>query len=262
MEPMNIDNSLTYLSSLSDEINLHIFLFLSDEDLACRVSSVCKKFLQISSDDALWKRRSVCLMGGDLGQQFLNVYRDWKVAYFNFKKMNQKGLVISPIEIRGLSGSYWLGQFWKGDLHGIGKIKLGNEVHDGEFKQGLLNGNGKLSYSGLENSLIILEGEFKDGQLNGKGKITSTRDGIKIGTFKNGCLEGEGLHKFPNGMMYQGLYTNGKLNGRGEIIHPNGIIEKGTFSEGVLISAAKISFLVGKNEIMWQFENVNKAHQS
>ena len=71
-------------------------------------------------------------------------------------------------------------------LNGSGKFiyQDGAMTYEGEFNDGLPNGNGKCTYSNGE----IYEGEWKDGGFNGKGSLI-LNDGSKVsGLWMNGTL--------------------------------------------------------------------------
>jgi hypothetical protein len=57
---------------------------------------------------------------------------------------------------------------------------------EGEFANGRLNGQGKVTYP--IGKIAEEEGEFKDGWLNGQGKITYRKGDIEEGEFKDGKL--------------------------------------------------------------------------
>ena len=64
------------------------------------------------------------------------------------------------------------------------RTMLSGEVYMGYYKNGLLNGKGKITYP----DGTTLEGEFKDGELNGQGKITYRDGRIAKGEFEYGKL--------------------------------------------------------------------------
>ncbi len=95
-------------------------------------------------------------------------------------------------------------------------ISEGNYTYDmyqGDFKNGMPNGKGKMIYSSC-----IHEGIFVDGKLNGAGKSTLSSGEILEGVFVNGKLNGEGKRTFSNGEVHEGVFVDSILNGIGEII--------------------------------------------
>ena len=86
----------------------------------------------------------------------------------------------------------WLYMIWKR----IKKILLHTGVQDTEYPDG-----GKY------------EGEFKDGLLNGQGTLTFP-DGLKYeGEFKDGEEHGQGTVTLPDGTKYEGEFKDGEIIG-------------------------------------------------
>jgi len=55
-------------------------------------------------------------------------------------------------------------------------------------------------------------GEFKDGMKNGQGTLTFPFGGMYIGEFKDGGVNGQGTQTFPNGLgAITGEFKDGKL---------------------------------------------------
>ncbi len=134
------------------------------------------------------------------------------------------------------------GQFKDGKLNGNGKISYTNgNIFEGQFKNGYLNGNGKISYT----SGNIYEGQFKDGKLNGFGKISYTNGNIYEGQFQDGQLNGNGKISYTNGNIFEGQFQDGHLNGNGKISHNNGNIYEGQFQNGQLNGYGKIVYKNG-----------------
>ena len=66
----------------------------------------------------------------------------------------------------------------------MGKYYFTNgERHEGQFKSGLPNGQGKLYYS---NGKLKYEGESKNGLFDGMGTYYFTSGNVYNGLFKNG----------------------------------------------------------------------------
>lgn len=78
----------------------------------------------------------------------------------------------------------------------------------GTMRKGNPNGKGKYTI----NEYGILEGNFKDGLLNGQGVAEYFNFGQKqIGTFRNGVLNGQGEINFTDGRKLKGNFVNGNL---------------------------------------------------
>jgi hypothetical protein len=149
---------------------------------------------------------------------------------FNATWLNGQHKIIDP------DGTMKEGEFKNGKLNGKGKIIFegsneddllpggnGSYVMEGEFKDDKLNGQGKIDRNGN-----IYEGEFKDGKLNGLGKLTLERGTVYEGEFKDGKLNGKGL-KNDFGYVYEGDFINGQLK-QGKVTNPQGDIYEGEFN--------------------------------
>jgi TolB-like protein len=75
-------------------------------------------------------------------------------------------------------------------------------------------------------------GEWKDGLLNGQGTLTFS-DGRKyVGEFKDGLpFNGQGTMTFPDGSKYVGEFKDGNFNGQGVLFKVNGEIQSGTWEK-------------------------------
>ena len=74
------------------------------------------------------------------------------------------------------------------------------------------------------------EGEFKDDLMHGKGKLTIVGKGTYEGEFVRGKKSGEGTFKFINGDRYIGEWVDDKMQGSGQYTFANGDYYKGTFA--------------------------------
>ena len=115
------------------------------------------------------------------------------------------------------------------------------DIHEGEIKDGRLNGNGKITF---KMNGRILEGKFKDGYLTGKGKLITKDigdqlieiDDGEIATIENGYLTGKGKITFSSGNILEGEFKDNKLNGNGKKLDSKKrYIERGTYENGKLV---------------------------
>ena len=152
-------------------------------------------------------------------------------------------LLVGNGKIKHSDGSISEGEFNEyGDLNGTGTITLKDGTkHKGTFVDGTLkisgniqNGVGKYISSGGD----IYEGTFKNGILNGQGKMTHYW-GIYEGTFVDGGLN-TGKITYPDGDIYEGTFVDYQLNGTGKITYANGSISEGTFKDNKLISGTGV----------------------
>lgn len=78
-------------------------------------------------------------------------------------------------------------------------------TEEGEFKEGLLNGLGRIT----RQDGTVIEGEFIDGELNGHGKICWQEGVIEEGDFKEGLLHGWGKMIGKDGSVLEGQFRQG-----------------------------------------------------
>ncbi len=94
--------------------------------------------------------------------------------------------------------SYY-GDFVGGRPHGNGQEKKKDLDFTGEF------GHGKKQNGKLVHSQYVYEGQFKNDLFDGKGKINYPSHSINYqGNFKNGNFHGEGLITFKDKYQYEG----------------------------------------------------------
>jgi hypothetical protein len=88
--------------------------------------------------------------------------------------------------------------------------------YEGEFRDGKLNGQGKVTYPESEQNQV-LEGTFYQGQLWGQGSVTSDSGREKVeGEFVEGRLNGKGIYTGPDHRRYEGYFYNGRRSGFGK----------------------------------------------
>ena len=84
-------------------------------------------------------------------------------------------------------------------------------VYEGEFKNGLRNGQGKYTMS----DGFVYEGTWRDDQIQGAGVARYPTGQIYEGQFKQGVPHGKGTMTFADGTIYEGSWLNGKMEGDG-----------------------------------------------
>jgi group I intron endonuclease len=133
----------------------------------------------------------------------------------------------------------------------LGRIDVDGNVHDEEFEDRLLSGNGKLTKKNGD----IYEGEFVDGQFS-KGKLTTELGNIYEGKFDEWVIYGEGKHSDADGNFYQGEFKDWVLDGSGQHIDSEGNTFTGNFKEGYLSYGKKTSpsgEIYEGNFLSWDF---------
>jgi len=150
------------------------------------------------------------------------------------------------------NGSWYAGQFDKGQWHGQGEWHGSNgEVYKGQFQQGLFHGQGTLTvhdsnYTGgfkqgrrdgegtLKEAGMTYRGEFKDDQYSGLGHL-ELEDGSQYqGEFAHGKPNGEGQRSDANGNLFTGHFVNGQLEGVGTFNSADGDQYAGGFKRNQL----------------------------
>ena len=141
----------------------------------------------------------------------------------------------------------------------------GMRKYEGEFKDGLPNGQGTLTlpdgkkYAGkfwagetMGSGALIspdgekYEGEFENFTLQDQGTLTLP-DGTRYeGDFKDGVRHGEGIEISPDGTKYEGDFKNGVRYGQGTEENPDGEKYEGEFKDGVRHGQGTYSYPDGK----------------
>ncbi|MFA5260449.1 MAG: hypothetical protein WC450_04400 [Candidatus Omnitrophota bacterium] len=124
---------------------------------------------------------------------------------------------------------------------GFGTANLpDSSVYEGEFKDGLFHGKGKLTWRNGD----TLEGEFKNGLINGKGKHIYHNNSVYEGTFIDGLPDGQGIVECPN-CRYTGQFKNGVYEGQGELEYPGLSKYEGDFKLGLPNGYGVITYVDG-----------------
>ena len=129
-------------------------------------------------------------------------------------------------------------------------------IFEGEFNNGILNGNGKITKYKKNKRNIIIDtiiyngpikdykkegygeeksnvysfiGNFKNGKKNGKGKIIYKDKGIYEGDFVDDEITGTGTYTWINNNQYTGTFLNGEMHGKGKYKWNNGSEYEGEY---------------------------------
>jgi hypothetical protein len=188
-------------------------------------------------------------------------YGEWNN---NNLRMSGKGKMYLPKQNIYANGNWKDGNFYYGTIYskdfiyhgdianntyngyGTLKNKIENKTYEGNFKNGLKEGKGKLTfpdkseYSGyFENDKISGEGEFywangdyykgyfKNQIFHGEGDLKIKNGSKYKGQFFYGRFHGKGVFQWKNGDKYDGYYSYGKKEGYGEYTFKNGNVYKG-----------------------------------
>ncbi len=168
-------------------------------------------------------------------------------------KDEQPGKEVAPgvREVTYSDGSVYRGAMRGIQLHGKGEYTSKAFTYQGEFKDGLKQGEGKYEWdSGLR-----YEGEFDADRPNGKGKfrfpngdtyegdvkagvvagrgVYVTKGGDRIeGSFADGRANGPGIYRFASGDRYEGEMVAGEPRGKGRYFTKSGDRIEGQFAGG------------------------------
>lgn len=99
---------------------------------------------------------------------------------------------------------------------------------EGIFKDGMLNGYGRVIYS----NKTILTGSFSQNKLNGYGEYSKADGSIYKGNFYDGLPQGNGEEIFPDGSYFKGFYLAGKKK-YGKYEWKNGNMYQGLFDQNL-----------------------------
>jgi hypothetical protein len=94
---------------------------------------------------------------------------------------------------------------------GTGIFNLGMKTYDGNITGGKISGKGKLKYDNMSYT-----GEFKDGMLYGEGTFIWEDGQTYIGSWVNNKMQGSGKLNYPrSGSCYEGEFNDNKRHGYG-----------------------------------------------
>ena len=99
----------------------------------------------------------------------------------------------------------------------IYKDETSKAEYVGEFKNGVIEGNGTSIYSKVSDKIykdfdvVYYSGEWKGGQFYGEGTLTSDDGTIFKGEFKNGFANGRGVETTKSGHRTVGIWEDGKF---------------------------------------------------
>lgn len=137
---------------------------------------------------------------------------------------------------------------WMGPGGEDGEETVVTAVYEGEYKDGLKHGRGKMTFPGGDK----FDGFFANNSMEGEGTYTYTSGDIYSGSFVGGKKEGEGRYEFgkdesqvvgtwvggaittgtwelKGAAVYTGAFKNGKPDGEGVIKFTSGIEQSGAY---------------------------------
>lgn len=127
--------------------------------------------------------------------------------------------------------STYRGQFYHGKRHGYGLQVWPLKTYDGEWKQNVVSGHGKLTWS----SGAVYSGSFLNGQYEGHGSFVNGKSKF-FGNWKKGLKEGYGEQTWTPAnskyRSYRGNYKESRREGFGRMVYADGSIYAGEWLAG------------------------------
>jgi len=122
---------------------------------------------------------------------------------------------------------YYEGMIVQDNRHGTGKLITEGMIYEGEFRNGVYAGSGKLSKLSGE---AIYEGYWAQGKPHGEGRETLDGD-TYYGVFVNSHKQGIGSIVYKDGSEYRGLWNEDERQGDGFFISAAGDTFSGRWLE-------------------------------
>lgn len=144
-------------------------------------------------------------------------------------------------------GSSLEGMFTNGILTSKG-IRIGpdGDRWEGEYKDGLLNGQGTHTFAKLPK--YDYRGMFKDNKYNGQGEQTFPNGEKRVGEFKDGDFS-KGVVTYPNKTKYEGDFKKDEPHGKGKLTYELGTTYEGDFEHGMYHGQGRLIYLNGDHQI-------------
>jgi hypothetical protein len=136
-------------------------------------------------------------------------------------------------------GAKYIGEFKDGLANGLGTLTyINGNKYKGEFYNNKINGFGVFEFA----SGIKYTGEFKDNEAHGHGTLIDAQQNIYIGSFKDSKKNGHGTLNFSNGSKYVGEYKDNEENGRGTYVDISKYQYIGDFKNGKKHGQGEVTF--------------------
>ena len=167
-------------------------------------------------------------------------------------------------ELTFADGSIYRGAVRGSTLHGRGEYVSKAFKYEGEWNDGLKQGQGVYVWENgdrYEGAFAgdrpdgkgkyhfangdAYDGEVKQGVIAGRGVYVARNGDTFEGPFSNGKLEGVGVYRFASGDRYEGEMHEGRIQGSGRYYARNGDRIEGTFADGKPNGLAKYFFANG-----------------
>lgn len=149
----------------------------------------------------------------------------------------------------------YMGEITNGQIQGNGKAIFKNlDIYDGQWKNGKMSGKGIYKFWDKEKDKYtqVYEGEFKEGVRDGFGEMTYSNRDKYVGVWQNDFRTGEGICWFADGSIFHGIWKFDTMI-RGVFRRNNGEFYDGELKDGLFHGYGKIFYTNGN----W-FEGVFK----
>ena len=120
---------------------------------------------------------------------------------------------------------------WKPSL-----LQSDQVVWSGQCAVGLASGQGLATWSTDGKVALTYEGTFREGLLQGRGKMTAAGGDRYDGEYLDGKRDGRGAYIASTGERYEGEFKDNRREGRGVVTRPDGRRIYGLFKDGKLIA--------------------------
>ena len=167
-------------------------------------------------------------------------------------------------ELAFADGSVYRGAMRGRSLHGKGVLVAKTFTYEGEFEEGLKQGEGTFAWENGDryqghfakdlpdgrgkyqfSNGDAYEGDVKMGVIAGRGTYVTKTGDVAEGSFANGKPQGVGVYRFANGDRYEGEIDQGTLHGRGVYHSKNGDRVEAPFVNGKAHGAGVYRFANG-----------------
>ncbi len=154
-------------------------------------------------------------------------------------------------ELTFADGSIYRGAMRGASLHGRGEYVSKSFKYEGEFNEGLKQGEGTYVWENGDRyqgrftadrpdgqgkyqfaNGDAYEGDVQAGVINGRGSYTSRNGDVFEGSFLAGKPHGMGVYRFASGDRYEGEMQGGTMQGKGRYVAKNGDRVEGPFAAG------------------------------
>lgn len=185
--------------------------------------------------------------GINIGKYFIGIVK-------NPGGRKREGKFLGNLLIDGImwliDGEKYEGEWKNGKLDGHGKVTYPNgRIYEGEWKNGKPDGHGKATYPDPCGG--IYDGEWKDGKREGRGFFTFFDGTVYDGTWKNDEKEARGIMTFPDGRIFDGEFKKGYREGYGKLTYPDGRVIIGDIEYYYRIIKGKTQTIVKIKEVGW-----------